>query len=253
MATPNGTNDGNGKKPTVPYPPFKTFLSTLDAFAQFMPHRIDTSVWSNFSGGARSQLLGAYKFFGLVKEDGSPTPELKKLADDRSERPELLREILKRSYADLLKLDLTKATPSSFDAELRKYGLEGETHRKATAFFLAAAKFTGLPLSPLLTKRGSMLGTRRKRPGAPRRDDAANGDAGQPLTPPNQVGGPSRQFSLPSGTVITLGTSVDAMHMPAEDRKIFFGLLEQLEGYDEPPEEERPEETVDEAEVPGAE
>lgn len=246
MADTNTSNGANGKKPTVPYPPFKTFLATLDSFAQFMPNRIDPSVWTSYSGGMRSQLLSTYKFFGLIKDDGTPMPELKKLADEKDQRPVLLRDFLKHGYSDLMKLDLTRATPQSFDAEFRKYGLDGDTHRKAIAFFLQAAKFCQIHLSPLLTKRGSLTSTRRtRRTPASRSDDGVGTEVNRGFVVPQPIGaGPSRQFSLPNGTVITLGTSVDAFHMPVEDRKIVFALLEQLEGYGEPPqEEERAEES----------
>lgn len=227
----------NGKKlGTPPYVPWKTFSSVLDTLAGFMPDTIDTSIWNNFSGGVRSQLLNAFRFLGLIKEDGTPTPELRKLADDKEGRPALLREILRKSYGDLMKLDLSKATPNSFDAEMRKYGQEGDTHRKAQAFFLLAAKHSGVPLSPLLLKRGSFTSTRPKR----KDKGESNGTAtprntGTPGTPgTGAVAANVRSFQLPGGTVIIVGTDRDAMRMTSEDRKIVFGFLDQLEAYPSP-------------------
>jgi hypothetical protein len=238
--------DQNGKKSgTVPYVAWKTFISTLDSLAHFLPDRIDTSIWTNFSGGVRSQLLSTYKFLGLINDDGTPTTELRKLADDKHGRPELLRAVLKRSYADLMKLDLSKATPNSFDAEMRKYGQEGETHRKAQGFFLLAAKYAGVPLSPLLLKRGSLTTTRPRRKVEGKADN--NGDAIR--TSSNGAAPPAantRSFQLPGGTVITVGTDRDAMRMNGEDRKIVFGFLDQLEQYPSPEDELIEEEETEE-------
>lgn len=226
-------------KIAVPYLPLKTFLSTLDGLASFWPDQIDKSLWSSQSGGMQGQLISTYKFFGLIDNSGTPSPELKKLADDKANRPQLLRELMKRSYGELMKLDLSKATPASFDAELRKLGQEGDTHRKAASFFLAAAKFANIPLSPLLTKRGSMVTMRPKRTNRIIRRDP-QGQHTPPPPPPPPGGHPAlaaRPFTLPGGTQITIGTSVDALHMPSEDRKIVFDLLEQLEGYGIDPDE----------------
>jgi hypothetical protein len=235
--------DTNGKTITAPYVPYKTFIATLDSFANFLPDRIDASIWASYSGGIRSQLLSAYKFLGLIGDDGKPKPELKKLADEKEHRGTLLRDILKRSYVDLLKLDLSKATPSSFDEELRKYGLEGDTRRKATAFFLTAAKAAGIPLSPLLTARGGMATTRPKvnRPKA--RIEGTGSQVETPkVTPPQSTGGPGKTITLESGITVTLSTSADLFSMTKADRQWVLSLLDMLDQY----EEEHPQEVSDE-------
>jgi hypothetical protein len=234
--------DQNGKKlATVPYVAWKTFISTLDSLANFMPDKIDTSIWGNFSGGVRSQLLSTYKFLGLITDDGTPTAELRKLADDKPGRPELLRAVLRKGYGDLMKLDLAKATPNSFDAEMRKYGQEGETHRKAQGFFLLAAKYAGVPLSPLLLKRGSLIAMKpRRRQEKPESNGSVAAAAAGAATN-NGAGAPAtnaRSFNLPGGTVLTIGTDRDAMRMNSEDRKIVFGLLDDMEKYGAEEEEE---------------
>jgi hypothetical protein len=222
----------NSKQIAAPYVPFKTFLATLDSFATFLPDQINTSIWPNYSGGIRSQLLSTFKFFGLVKEDGSYTPDLKRLADDREGRPALLREIMKRSYVELLKLDLSKATPSGFDAELRKYGQEGDTHRKVMAFFLSAAKFAGIPLSPLIVKRGGMTITRNKRPGAGKAKDGG-GQSGRVVIPPGTPSGaPIRTVQLGNGITVSLSASADSFQMTSTDRQWVNSILELFEEYE---------------------
>jgi hypothetical protein len=234
----------NGKTNTAPYVPYKTFVSTLDSFANFLPDRIDTSIWASYSGGMRSQLLSAYKFLGLISDDGKPKPELKKLADEKENRGALLRDILKRSYVDLLKLDLSKATPNSFDEELRKYNVEGDTRRKASAFFLTAAKAAGIPLSPLLTVRGGMAATRNKSTPRKSRDDAGN-QGNLPPAPPQNITGPAKTVTLENGITLTLTTSADVFSMTKSDRIWVLSLLDLLDTYNE----EHPQATDDEDEV----
>jgi len=238
--------DKNGKT-TLPYVPFKTFNATLDSFAGFLPDRIDTSIWTSYSGGMRSQLLSAYKFFGLVNEDGSHNAELKKLADAKDDRGPLLREIMKRSYGELLKLDLSKATPSSFDAEMRKIGgLEGDTHRKAIAFFLSAAKFSGIPLSPLIVARGGLSTTRTKSTPRPKRE----GDGAKPPSlnsPGANLGVSVKTVTLENGITLTLTASADVFSMTKSDRQWVLGVLDLLDKYEEdhPHEEGDDEEAVE--------
>jgi hypothetical protein len=235
--------DRNGKTGTIPYAPYKTFVATLDSFANFLPHRIDASIWPSYSGGMRNQLLNTYKFLGLINDDGTPTADLKKLADEKENRGATLREVLKRSYVNLLKLDLSKATPSSLDEELRKYGVEGDTRRKATAFFLTAAKAAGIPLSPLLTARGGMATTRPKVNRPKPRIEGTGSQAETPkVTPPHSAGGPGKTITLESGITVTLSTSADLFSMTKADRQWVLGLLDMLDQY----EEEHPQEVTDE-------
>jgi hypothetical protein len=207
------------------------FGNDLLNIATFLPDQINTSIWPNYSGGIRSQLLSTFKFFGLVKEDGSYTPDLKRLADDREGRPALLREIMKRSYVELLKNDLSKATPSGFDAELRKYGQEGDTHRKVMAFFLSAAKFSGIPLSPLIVKRGGMTVTRNKRPVNFKSKDNG-GQVSRETPPPPPLSAPMRTIQLDNGITVSLSASADSFQMTSADRKWVNSLLELFEEYE---------------------
>src|ERR1017187_469425 len=234
----------NGKTITAPYVPYKTFVATLDSFANFLPDRIDTSIWASYSGGMRSQLLSAYKFLGLIGDDGKPKPELKKLADEKENRGILLRDILKRSYVDLLKLDLSKATPSSFDEELRKYNVEGDTRRKASAFFLTAAKAAGIPLSPLLTARGSMSATRGRSTTARKAKDGTANQGNTVLPPPRPQNPavPVRAITLENGITLTLTASADTFAMTKPDRTWVLTLLDTLDKY----EEDHPRELEDE-------
>lgn len=243
--------DKNGKSNTIPYAPYKTFVATLDSFANFLPHRIDASIWPSYSGGMRNQLLNTYKFLGLVNDDGTPTADLKKLADEKDNRGVTLREILKRSYVNLLKLDLSKATPSSLDEELRKYGVEGDTRRKATAFFLTAAKAAGIPLSPLLTARGGMATTRPKSSSRQKTKNDGPGNQAEvrKSTTSQSEGGQGKTIKLESGITVTLSSSADLFSMTKADRQWVLGLLDMLDQYEEEHPQEGSDEEIEDDEV----
>lgn len=228
----------DAKTLTVPYVPFKTFQSVLDSFRSFLPDQIDATMWPSYSGGTRSQLLSALKFLQLIDDRGYPTDALRNLAQaDAQHRPEALRAVLRGAYTSLAQLDLTKATPGSFDAEMRKFGQEGDTHRKASSFFLQAAKYAGIPLSPLLTKKGSLAGTRRKRSAgvtgtkAKSAEQAGNGFANAASASPRI--GSYKEILLSSGGRMVLTTDKDLFQMNAEDRKFVMDVLVKLEVYEE--------------------
>jgi hypothetical protein len=226
MADAADTKKETPSKSSPPYVPFKTFLSALDTLQHGMPNQIDRSVFPSLSGVTQSQLLSAFRFFGLITADNKPSAELSKLVEDENNRQPHIKKLLEKGYPSVFALGLANASPNSVDAELRKFGLSGDTHEKAKSFFLKAARFGGVQLSPYLLKV--------TRTSAPRKRRAASGVASAPgsshlASRTNE--GASRQFTLPGGTVVTFGTSADAFHMDAGDRKIVFDFLEQLEKY----------------------
>ncbi|HXN48681.1 MAG TPA: hypothetical protein VN893_18665, partial [Bryobacteraceae bacterium] len=137
-------------RPVVPYVPFKTFLTAVDALEAGLPNQLDRSVWPSYSGAIQGQLLGAFRFLGLMDEGNCPTPALADLVSKRAARRELMRGLIERHYRPLVALDLTRTSPRQLDDAMRQYGLSGATHKKALSFFLQAAQFAGMPLSVLL-------------------------------------------------------------------------------------------------------
>jgi hypothetical protein len=102
------------------------------------------------SGSTQALLLSAVHFFGLITENGLPTPELEKLSQlEGRDRQEVWRRILMKAYPALFKLDLQRATTQQVSELLRKEGLSSpDTIRKSLNFFSLAAKDGGLKLSP---------------------------------------------------------------------------------------------------------
>ena len=202
----------------VPYVPFRTFLAALETLERGCPNQLDRSVWPSSSGAIQGQLLGAFRFLGLMDEAQCPSAELRELIGKKESRRPLLRRILEKNYATLVAMDLSRTSPHQLEEAMRQYGLTGATHKKALSFFLQAAQYAGLPLSVLLRAkiRGSGGGPRQRR--APAVEAVAAIAAGKTV-------------HLKSGGSVTLTTAVDLFSLSAEDRKFVFELIDRMQEY----------------------
>lgn len=232
MANEETTSGG-----TAAYLPWRTFINTIEALAKHMPNRIDRSAFPGQSGAIQNQLLIAFKFFGLIGEDGKPLAALQAIAvTDEAARKIALRKLVEAKYADLFALDLTKTTPAEFAEQMTKsYGVSGDTRLKATRFFLNVAQYLDISVSPLLlrdkTKPMNGASPNRKRrvvrarvDGETPADDEDNDE--QPLA------AESRSVTLRSGGTLTLAATTKFMALSAADRKFVFDLIDKLEAYE---------------------
>jgi hypothetical protein len=210
-------------RPVVPYVPFKTFLTALDALTRSLPNQLDRSVWPSYSGAIQGQLLGAFRFLGLMDESNCPSPALREILAKPESRRDLLRALLEGHYRPLVALDLTRTSPRQLDEAMREYGLSGATHKKALSFFLQMAQYAGLPLSVLLKAktRTAAFGHRRAAAPAPARqvDEA----------PASSV---SKTVPLKTGGTVTVTASLDLFSLSADDRKFVFDLIDRLREYE---------------------
>jgi hypothetical protein len=138
-----------------PYISYRTFSGFLDRLSKRIPSRIDRSVMSSLSGSNQSQLMAALRYLELISGTGQPTERLSKLLDSSSETSQAaMRDLLVSSYPFLFKtFDLKKATFDELSERFVSAGASGDTVRKCIAFFLAAAKYAGLQISPFVTSR----------------------------------------------------------------------------------------------------
>jgi hypothetical protein len=217
------------KKEAVAYVAFKTFLTALESLEHGVPEVIDRSVWPNSSGATISQLLLAFRFLGLVTADNVPTADLDKLVNDKEHRKATLRRVLERSYPNLIKRDLTKMTLQSFKTAMHDYGVEGETYKKAVSFFLQAARYSELPLSPYILKQTRAVSTKKRRtaPTKPIRQPIDSGKHGD-----NGSSGPTKKIELGNGINLSLTASADMFKMEAGDRAFVIKLLEEMEAHE---------------------
>jgi hypothetical protein len=223
----------------APYLPFKTFLSSLDPFSQGVPPKIDRSLW-NQSGFVQGLIMNAYRFFHLVDVNSKPTllfQQLVKSAND--ERKAKIIMLLEVGYPEVFSHDLATMTPRILDELIEKYNVSGETKKKATTFFLQAAKFAGIPLSSFLTEKiRNTSGARRRRS---KLDSTVN-----TVTTRTESGtstARTKSIHLSNGGIVTLVVDYDPFSLPKEERDFVYGLIDQLQQYaDTHPQDEDEEE-----------
>lgn len=217
---------------TPPYLPFRSFITALDQLAQAVPNLITKDVFPSHSGLLQGQVIGALKFFDLVDQNGVPKGEgLERLATEKeiSQRRTNLRVLLKSSYADIIKLDLPKVTPSQLDAAFSKYGVSGDTKKKAKTFFLKAAKFAELNLSPLLMRKGRAPLSSRKRRAAVQ--SIPSGLTDYVTMQDNGARSMSKKIELKSGVTLTVIATGNLLDLDGADRELVFGIMDQIKSH----------------------
>jgi hypothetical protein len=213
------------KKVIVAYVPFKTFLAAIEGFERHMPVQIDSSVWPTYSGAIRSQLLGAFKFLNLIDDKGHPNMFLKGLVEDKANRKATLRKVIETSYKPVISAGLQHMTPKMFDDLMDAYGMTGDTQKKVSSFFLQAAKYAEIPMSPLLSK---------KRAGTTRKRKLTEGEEfdGDIFYASSSAQGNSRTVELKSGGKLTLILSVNMFDLVGEDRDFVFQVIDECQQYE---------------------
>lgn len=215
------------------YVSWATFKNCVEQLAQGVPNVIDRTVFPGLSGGVQSQLLAGMKFLGLIDEKLRPLKDLHELAvTDEAARKKKLDGVLRKSYAELFALDLEKTTPGQALQTLREmYDVSGDTADKAMRFFLSAAEYVHVPISPLFkgTKspsgNGGLTTPRRKsKKTAPKIDAQLVSEGG--------ASGESRTVSLRSGGTLTISASTGWLALSTEDRTFVFELIDKLADYE---------------------
>jgi hypothetical protein len=220
-------------KRVPPYLPFKTFLSSLDALSHGVPPKIDRMLWRSQSGVTQGLIMSAYRFLGLVEDDDSANEYLERMVKSNSRTVEM-RATLEAQYEPILsKHDLTKMTLKMLEDEFEtNFSVSGGTKQKAITFFLKAAKFADMPLSPYLS---SLLRATRKKRGPRQRQD--NGIAEQvhvPFVPiPASEAASTHSVRLISGGRLTVSITANPFKMPQDDRQFVFSIVDQLQKYEQ--------------------
>ena len=186
---------------------------------------------SHKSGTVQSQLLLALHYLKLVKASGHPTERLSRLVEaEGAERKAVVREMIQSSYEFAFdrSFGLETATSNQAQEVFEKTGASGETVRRCIAFFLAAAKDGGIPVSPYIKPHGRRRSASRKKGGAHHKTPQA---APSPLPVLNR-GDKSREVHLKSGGTLRLELSIDLFDLDQRDRDFIFTLIDQLKEYE---------------------
>jgi hypothetical protein len=217
---------------TPPYVPIKTFLNFIDSIKDTVPHRIDNSVLTKYSGSVRTQLRGALRFLGLIDDVGITQPALRELAAARgtSEWKRVFTDHFFAPYKEILgQLNLERGTLQQLKERFRAVGLDGSVMIKSVRFFLAGLEETGSTYSPHFKARGLSTGVGSARPKRgktrPSNGAAAGGTAPRDESTADEEAIPapegSQRFTLP-----VKDKSPALMFLPADMKQPEWEMLD---------------------------
>ena len=158
MTTETDTKD-------VPYIPFPTLMNQVERMEDHpIPPQIDRSFLIGMSGGYQSQVIGTLKAIGFISDDLSVQPVFREFVNgDPETRKRILRDVVNDLYTPAINVSRANGTMKQLEDTFDRYGVSGSTKRKAVAFFLKAAEYAEMPLSPhFKLPRTRSLGTKRR-------------------------------------------------------------------------------------------
>jgi hypothetical protein len=217
---------------TGPVPPYFSFATLLNQVERMeregTPGRIDRSYLVGMAGGTRNQFKMGLRSLGLIDESDQVTDSLVRFAKYPEGRQALLAEILRERFPRLVSLD-ENATRGQLDDRLAEYGLGVDTRRKAASFYVAAATYAGIPMSPHIRPAKGVNSAGARRAAGTRRPRKRAAASGAPPAPPQ---GNAHAVPLKSGGQVTLSVSVNVMELSVDDREFIFHLIDKLRAYE---------------------
>jgi hypothetical protein len=231
-----------------PYLPFATFRAAVQSLRTHgVPDKLERTAWESRSGGERVLISSAFKFFGLIDEQGNPQPILKKLTgvEENTDQEKLvLKTLIEYSYSDVFKLNLATATIGLIGEAIEKMGVSGATRDRAVRFFIKAAHHSGIQLSSRLTaklrSRGESDTTRADEEDEPptvntpprnKRRKRQTGEA----APLEQQGGTAMRTVALRNTAgeLTLSGTFNAFDLDGEERKLVYDIIDLMKKYEQ--------------------
>lgn len=135
------------KPPYVSWATFTNFLADK-VDHETLPTQIDKSFLDSYSGSNQAMILNALKLFEMIDDDGTVRPSLRQAGGDEDFRREHVGKILRKRYSALIQLGEQNATAQKLHDWFAAFGYKGSTLGKAEAFYLSAAEYAGVPISP---------------------------------------------------------------------------------------------------------
>lgn len=225
---------------SLPYISWATCLHQIERMEKNgVPRRVDSSYLVGMSGGTQAQMKHALRALDLIDDDGVTKPRLVALAQHPDQRPQGVGDLLRERFPQLTEIGLD-ATRGDLDEKIRSTGLTGTTARKAATFYLSAATYANLPLSPHIkparsSEGGGATATSRTAP----RKRARRKPAEMPPenhTPASTPPGYSTQITIGHGTKLTLVVeNPDPFGLSPSDRDFIFELIDKMKARAEGP------------------
>ena len=223
--------------PYISFNTFKTLLYWLEK--EGVPLRIDRSFWKEkFSGANGSKLMGSLRFLGLLDGD-KPTKELEILVSSSlgGERSQIFVNILTKSYRNIPFEELARATPNMIKEWFRVYPIDGHTLRKATTFFINAAREAQIPMSNSIIKM-----TKSRRINSQQQIKSLNAASEEIATinkrtpavnklQDSETLRNSTTIPLSNGGTVVVDVAVNLFSLSEEDRSFVFSIVDLAKSY----------------------
>ena len=223
--------------PYISFNTFKTLLYWLEK--EGVPLRIDRSFWKEkFSGANGSKLMGGLRFLGLLDGD-KPTKELEILVSSSlgDERSQIFVNILTKSYRNIPFEELARATPNMIKEWFRVYPIDGHTLRKATTFFINAAREAQIPMSNSIIKM-----TKSRRINSQQQIKSLNAASEEIATINKRTSAVNKlqdsetlrnstTIPLSNGGTVVVDVAVNLFSLSEEDRSFVFSIVDLAKSY----------------------
>ena len=223
--------------PYISFNTFKTLLYWLEK--EGVPLRIDRSFWKEkFSGANGSKLMGSLRFLGLLDGD-KPTKELEILVSSSlgDERSQIFVNILTKSYRNIPFEELARATPNMIKEWFRVYPIDGHTLRKATTFFINAAREAQIPMSNSIIKM-----TKSRRINSQQQIKSLNAASEEIATinkrtpavnklQDSETLRNSTTIPLSNGGTVVVDVAVNLFSLSEDDRSFVFSIVDLAKSY----------------------
>jgi hypothetical protein len=144
------------------------------------PARVDASYLSNLPWSAQNEFKQACRSLGLVDDQDQPTQLLRDLALKPDERQARMADLLRARYPGPMSLG-KNATGDQLEEAFKKMGVKGSTLQKALRFYLQAAQYAEIELSPHFKTPKTSSAPRKPR--TRRKNESNNGNAQEDKTP----------------------------------------------------------------------
>ena len=243
METQNGRPEETART-APPYFAFRTLLNTLeDMRKRGIPARVDRTYLTGMSGAGQTQFLAGMRSLGLIDAAGTVLEPLKAMvAADGEERRRVLANILRNTYPEAVELGEQNATTGQLMEVFKMYGVQGDTARKAIAFYLNAARYTGeIPLSPMFQTPKVTAGTgTKRRKGKVTLGVVSGNGAGQ--TDESRLPGPPVPDLHPALAGVLIELPRRGRGWTADRRAAFLKMFEMAVDFTIPVSDEEPEE-----------
>jgi hypothetical protein len=151
------------------------------------------------------------------------------VAEGTADEKAILAALLKERYANIIALNLDAATPAQVNKAIADYGAGGSTTSRSVRFFLKAAEYCGMKLSPRLTARKPRSPSSSNEDGEARKRKNANTDV--PVPPSS--GSSFKTVELPDvGGELTVSGTFNFFDLSGAERELVFGIIDKMKAFE---------------------